>query len=81
MVWFNVHKGFGFIHRDDKDKDIFVHHTDITKNNPNKFLRLLGQGEVVQFGVVMSVKNMPQAANVTSPNNKPVKGSKYFHNR
>ena len=81
VVWYNVHKDYGFIHRDDKDSDIFVHHTNITKNNPNKLLRSLSQGKVVQFDVVMSIKNLPQAVNVTGPNNKPVKGYKYSQDR
>ena len=81
MVWFNVSEGYGFIHRDDKDSDVFVHHTDITKNNPNKYFRLLAQGEAVQFDVVMSTKNIPQATNVKEPNFRPVQGSKYAPDR
>ena len=81
VVWFNVKKGYGFIHCDNKDSDVFVHHTEITKNNPNKFLRSLAQGEAVEFDVVMSERNLPQAVNVTGPNNKPDKGSKYAQDR
>ena len=81
VVWFNVNKGYGFIHSDDNDRDIFVHHTDITRNNPNKCLRSLRQGETVQFDVAMSKNNTPQATNVTGPNFRPVQGSKYVPDR
>ena len=30
-LWLNVHKGYSFVHCDDKDYDIFFHHSDIAK--------------------------------------------------
>ena len=51
------------------------------RNNLNKFLRSFLQGEVIQFDVIMGSKNMPEAANVSGPNRKPVKGSKYAQDR
>ena len=51
-MWFNVYKGNGVNHPDDKDIDIFGYHTDITQNNPKKFFRSLAQSEV--FSILCS---------------------------
>ena len=59
VKWFNDDKGFGYITREDGEKDCFVHHSAIQGEG----FKSLTEGEQVQFDVVQGPKG-PAAANV-----------------
>ena len=60
VKWFNDEKGFGFITRDDGEKDVFCHHSAIQAEG----FRSLAEGQKVEFDVVEGQKG-PAAENVT----------------
>jgi CspA family cold shock protein len=59
VKWFNDSKGFGFISREDGEKDCFVHHSAIQAQG----FKTLAEGERVEFDVVQGEKG-PAAQNV-----------------
>lgn len=73
---FNVKKGWEFINRNATPKDIiiFVQQRAITRHNPRKIKRRMGEGEAVEFDVVDGEEGR-EAVNVTGPDRKTVQGS------
>lgn len=59
VKWFNDSKGFGFITREDGEKDVFVHHSAIKGEG----YKSLSEGDRVEFEVVDGQKG-PAADNV-----------------
>ena len=61
VKWFNDSKGFGFLTRDDGEKDVFVHHSAIQGSG----FKSLAEGQKVEFDVVQGQKG-PAAENVVA---------------
>ncbi len=61
VKWFNDSKGFGFLTRDDGEKDVFVHHSAIQGTG----FKSLAEGQKVEFDVVQGQKG-PAAENVVA---------------
>lgn len=54
VKWFNNSKGYGFIERDGKEEDIFVHYSGIRGDG----YRALDEGDRVEFDVVEGTKGL-----------------------
>ena len=59
VKWFNTKKGFGFIERDDKEKDAFVHASAVK----NAGMRFLNEGDKIEFELEDGPKG-PSAINL-----------------
>ena len=59
VKWFNGKKGYGFIEREDKEKDVFVHHTAVKQAG----LKYLNEGDEITFEVENGEKG-PSAVNL-----------------
>ena len=62
VKWYNGAKGFGFIAREDKEKDVFVHRTAVEAAG----LRDLKEGDELTFDVDIAAKG-PCAVNIQKP--------------
>ena len=54
IKWFNSTKGFGFIARDDKEKDVFIHISALRKSGNTR----LDEGQAVTFEVAEGPKGL-----------------------
>ena len=59
VKWFNPTKGFGFIERDDKEKDVFVHISAVK----NAGMTSLNEGQAMTFEIEEGPKG-PNAVNL-----------------
>ena len=62
VKWYNSTKGFGFIARDDKEKDVFVHRTAVAEAG----MKELKPGQSIIFDVDLAEKG-PIAVNLQTP--------------
>ena len=62
VKWFNGTKGFGFIERDDKEKDVFVHISAVR----NAGINSLSEGDALTFEFEEGPKG-PNAVNLQKP--------------
>ena len=52
VKWFNDKKGFGFIKREEDDKDVFVHYSVIKEDG----YKSLAQGQLVEYSFISGPK-------------------------
>ena len=47
IKWYNSKKGYGFVERDDKEKDVFIHATAVREAG----LRFLNENDAISFEI------------------------------
>ena len=60
VKWFNDAKGYGFIERDDKEKDAFIHASAVKAAG----LRYLNEGDSLEFELSEDSGKGPSAINI-----------------
>ena len=60
VKWFNGKKGYGFIEREDGEKDCFVHASAVRDSG----LRFLNEGDVIEFELDPGDGKGPSAKNL-----------------
>ena len=60
VKWFNGKKGFGFIEREDKEKDAFVHASAVKAAG----MRYLNEGDKLEFELSDDTGKGPSAVNL-----------------
>ena len=60
VKWFNGKKGFGFIEREDKEKDVFIHASAIKAAG----LRYINEGDKIEFELSEDSGKGPSAINI-----------------
>tara|TARA_Y100000816_G_scaffold290646_1_gene279847 strand:- start:147 stop:365 length:219 start_codon:yes stop_codon:yes gene_type:complete len=60
VKWYSSKKGYGFIERNDKEKDVFIHASALKTAN----LRFLNEGDSVQFELGEDNGRGPSAVNI-----------------
>lgn len=58
VKWFSAEKGYGFIQRDNGDKDVFVHYSEVNKEG----YKSLDEGQRVEFDVTRGNKGFQAQA-------------------
>jgi CspA family cold shock protein len=59
IKWYNSKKGYGFVERDDKEKDVFIHATAVREAG----LRFLNENDPIEFEIQDGDKG-PSAVNL-----------------
>ena len=59
VKWFNPSKGFGFVERDDKEKDVFIHISAVKEAGISK----LFENDKLEFELIDGPKG-PSAGNI-----------------